>query len=78
MRIGIHTGRPELTQSGYVGMDVHRAARIMAMAKGGEIIASAAAVSGLTMNDSAALRPLGRIALRGIAEPLELVAVEAR
>ncbi len=32
VRIGIHTGEPLLTESGYVGLDVHRAARIAAAA----------------------------------------------
>jgi class 3 adenylate cyclase len=76
VRIGLHTGRPELTRSGYVGMDVHRAARIMAEARGGQIVASAAVVDGLDNLDSVAVRPLGSRALRGIAEPIELVAIE--
>ena len=28
-RMGLHTGEPTLTSSGYVGLDVHRAARIV-------------------------------------------------
>jgi class 3 adenylate cyclase len=76
VRIGLHTGRPELTRSGYVGMDVHRAARIMAQARGGEIVASAAVADGLGDLDSVTLRPLGSRTLRGIAEPIELVAIE--
>src|SRR4051812_43549971 len=35
VRIGIHTGRPIVTDEGYVGLDVHRAARICAAAHGG-------------------------------------------
>jgi len=35
VRMGIHTGEPERTGSGYVGMDVHRAARIASAAHGG-------------------------------------------
>ena len=34
MRIGLHLGTPELTGDGYVGIDVHRAARVMAAANG--------------------------------------------
>src|SRR2546421_7810682 len=30
VRMGLHTGEPQLTDEGYVGMDVHRAARISA------------------------------------------------
>jgi class 3 adenylate cyclase len=35
VRAGIHTGTPLLTDFGYVGVDVHRAARIAAAAHGG-------------------------------------------
>jgi predicted ATPase/class 3 adenylate cyclase len=40
VRMGIHTGEPLLTQEGYVGIDVHRAARIAASAHGGQIVVS--------------------------------------
>ena len=42
VRIGIHTGEPMLTDEGYVGLDVHRAARICAAAHGGQIVLSEA------------------------------------
>ena len=38
LRIGVHTGVPDLTPSGYVGLDVHRAARVMAAAHGGQVV----------------------------------------
>jgi class 3 adenylate cyclase len=34
VRMGIHTGEPEQTETGYVGLDVHRAARIAAAGHG--------------------------------------------
>ena len=40
VRMGIHTGEPLLTEDGYVGMDVHRAARIAAAGHGGQILLS--------------------------------------
>src|SRR5947209_6320413 len=40
-RMGLHTGEPELTPEGYVGLDVHHAARIMSAAHGGQILLSA-------------------------------------
>ena len=40
VRMGIHTGEPLVTAEGYVGMDVHRAARIAASAHGGQIVVS--------------------------------------
>jgi predicted ATPase/class 3 adenylate cyclase len=42
VRMGIHTGEPLVTGEGYVGMDVHRAARIAAVGHGGQILASQA------------------------------------
>jgi predicted ATPase/class 3 adenylate cyclase len=40
VRIGVHTGEAQLTGGGYVGLDVHRAARIGAAAHGGQIVTS--------------------------------------
>ncbi len=40
VRIGIHTGEPIVTDEGYVGIDVHRAARIAAAAHGGQVVLS--------------------------------------
>jgi predicted ATPase/class 3 adenylate cyclase len=41
VRIGVHTGTPLLVDRGYVGVDVHRAARIAAAAHGGQTVVSA-------------------------------------
>jgi len=40
VRIGIHTGEPQLTAEGYVGIDVHKGARICATAHGGQVVLS--------------------------------------
>ena len=40
VRIGLHTGTPLLTEEGYVGGDVHRAARIAAAGHGGQVLLS--------------------------------------
>jgi predicted ATPase/class 3 adenylate cyclase len=40
VRMGLHAGEPVGTETGYVGLDVHRAARIMAAAHGGQILLS--------------------------------------
>jgi class 3 adenylate cyclase len=40
VRIGIHTGSPTLHAGGYVGMDVHRAARVAGAAHGGQVVVS--------------------------------------
>jgi predicted ATPase/class 3 adenylate cyclase len=43
VRMGMHTGTPFVTDEGYVGTDVHRAARIAAVGYGGQVLVSAAA-----------------------------------
>src|SRR4029453_6539931 len=40
VRMGVHTGEPTVTDEGYVGIDVHRAARIAAAGHGGQILVS--------------------------------------
>src|ERR1051326_6725312 len=40
VRMGIHTGEPLLAPPRYVGLDVHKAARIMAAAHGGQVLLS--------------------------------------
>ena len=40
VRMGLHTGQPLLTEEGYVGLEVHRAARIAAAAHGGQVLLS--------------------------------------
>ncbi|MGB6457354.1 MAG: adenylate/guanylate cyclase domain-containing protein [Streptosporangiaceae bacterium] len=45
VRMGIHTGEAELTAAGPVGLDVHRAARIAAVAHGGQVLLSETAAA---------------------------------
>ena len=68
VRIGIHTGTPALHGDGYVGMDVHRAARIAGAAHGGQVVVSAATAElvGRDLPDGVALRDLGRHQLRDL------------
>jgi predicted ATPase len=40
VRVGVHTGEPGLDPPKYVGVDVHRAARIMSAANGGQVVVS--------------------------------------
>ena len=57
VRIGVHTGEPLVTPEGYVGIDVHRAARIAGAAHGGQVVLSQT-TRDLIEND-ADLRDLG-------------------
>jgi class 3 adenylate cyclase len=76
LRIGLHTGRPELGPAGYVGLDVHRAARVMATAHGGQVVATMAFVEALGATSDITVRPLGRYALRGLSEPTAIVQLD--
>src|SRR5437660_5093995 len=40
VRMGLHTGEPQPTAEGYVGMDVHLAARLMSAGHGGQVLLS--------------------------------------
>jgi class 3 adenylate cyclase len=42
VRMGLHTGEPTATSEGYVGLDLHRAARVAAAAHGGQVLLSQA------------------------------------
>jgi class 3 adenylate cyclase len=79
LRIGLHRGRPALTDTGYVGLSVHAAARIGFAAHGGQIVMSSAvrAATGDSLPDGVGLRGLGVWRFRGIPEPIELFQVEA-
>jgi predicted ATPase/class 3 adenylate cyclase len=70
VRVGIHTGEPGLDPPKYVGMDVHRAARIMACAHGGQVVLSQATRELLDQEDG--LRDLGEHRLKDLTAPLRL------
>jgi predicted ATPase len=38
VRMGLHTGEPQVTDEGYVGLDVHAGARVAACAHGGQVV----------------------------------------
>jgi DNA-binding NarL/FixJ family response regulator/class 3 adenylate cyclase len=65
VRMGIHVGRPLLTEEGYTGIDVHRAARIGSAGHGGQILLSASACSPTSFT----VRDLGSHRLAGLPEP---------
>jgi predicted ATPase/class 3 adenylate cyclase len=64
VRMGLHTGTPHLTDEGYVGDDVHRAARIAAAAHGGQVVVSASTAA-LVGRDG--LRDLGEHRLKDLS-----------
>jgi predicted ATPase/class 3 adenylate cyclase len=63
VRMGIHTGTPHLGEEGYVGADVHRAARIAAVAHGGQVLVSSSTAS---LVEPSSLRDLGEHRLKDL------------
>jgi class 3 adenylate cyclase len=78
LRIGLHRGRPTLTETGYVGVAVHAAARIGFAAHGGQIVLSAAVRSAVDEPpDGVGFMELGAWRFRGLPDPIELFQVRA-
>src|SRR5438093_5149033 len=69
VRIGLHTGEPIVTDEGYVGIEVHRAARIAAAGHGGQVLLSQATCDLLA---SEAVRDLGEHRLKDLSAPERL------
>ena len=74
--MGIHTGTPMLHGDGYVGMDVHRAARIASVAHGGQVLISDATAR-LADLDGVTTVDMGRHSLKDLSEPEHLFQVAA-
>ncbi len=74
VRMGIHTGTPGVHDGGYVGMDVHRAARIAGAAHGGQVVVSAvtAGLVGAGLPPEIELRELGSFRLKDLPAPERL------
>ncbi|MGH3132189.1 MAG: ATP-binding protein [Gaiellaceae bacterium] len=71
VRIGVHTGEALLAGAHYVGMDVHKAARIGASGHGGQVVISPA-TAGLLEPGAFALTDLGLHRLKDLSAPLTL------
>jgi predicted ATPase/serine/threonine protein kinase/DNA-binding CsgD family transcriptional regulator len=74
VRIGLHTGEPTLTSEGYVGLDVHRAARIMSAGHGGQVLLSqtTAHLVEQDLPDDVNMRDLGEYRLKDLGRPKRL------
>jgi predicted ATPase/class 3 adenylate cyclase len=68
VRMGVHTGEPLLTSEGYVGIDVHRAARICSTAHGGQVVLSDATARLVDVD----LHDLGEHRLKDLSAPQHL------
>ncbi len=79
VRAGLHSGRPTLTETGYIGLSVHVAARVCWAANGGQIVVSRqtrTAAKG-SLPAGVRLRPLGQHRLPGLPRPESLFQVDA-
>ncbi len=74
VRMGLHTGEPQLTAEGYVGLDVHHAARIMSSGHGGQILLSQTTRDLVEheLSDAVSLRDLGVHRLKDLEHPSHL------
>jgi class 3 adenylate cyclase len=77
VRMGVHTGQALAGEGEYLGLDVHRTARICAAAHGGQVLLSRETAGSLgdRLPVGSALRALGDYPLRGLPRPEGLVQV---
>ena len=72
VRMGLHTGEPRLSEEGYVGLDVHKGARIAAVGHGGQVL-----LSGTTRAlVDADVRDLGPHRLKDLSSPEQIFQLE--
>jgi predicted ATPase/class 3 adenylate cyclase len=72
VRMGLHPGEPRLTEEGYVGLDVHKGARIAAVGHGGQVLLSSAT----RMLVDAEVRDLGPHRLKDLSAPERIYQLE--
>jgi class 3 adenylate cyclase len=77
VRVGIHSGWPTRTETNYIGMAVHTAARVCTAAHGAQIVVTGDTREALTgtVPEGVRFRSLGQFRLRGIPEPMSLFQV---
>jgi YVTN family beta-propeller protein len=72
VRMGLHTGEPVVTgEDLYAGLDVHRAARVMAAASGGQVLLTARTTDLIEdeLGPGLSVRPLGQFKLPDFDRP---------
>ena len=74
VRMGLHTGEPSLDSEGYVGMDVHDAARIMSAGHGGQVLISQTTRDLVEehLTDGLSIRDMGERRLKDLQRPTHL------
>ena len=79
VRMGLHTAEPHVSEGGYVGVGVNRAARVCAAGHGGQILLSAATAGVIEDLDleGVGLRDLGEHRLKDLVRPQRMFQLEA-
>src|SRR3954466_4270838 len=72
VRMGLHTGEPRLSEEGYVGLDVHKGARIAAVGPGGQVLMSEPTKAPV----DAEVRDLGVHRLKDLSAPERIYQLE--
>jgi predicted ATPase/class 3 adenylate cyclase len=74
VRMGLHTGEAERAGRDYAGLDVHRAARISAAARGGQVLLSSVTrlLAERALPEGVRLRDLGEHRLKDLSRPERL------
>ena len=75
VRMGLHTGEAIERDRNYFGSEVNRAARLMSLAHGGQVLVSD--TTEVLLRDRVALRPLGEHRLRGLRGRMSVYQVVA-
>jgi class 3 adenylate cyclase len=80
VRVGLHRGRPTLTDTGYVGLSIHAVARICFAGHGGQILLSAAVRDAVidSLEEGVVLTTLGPWRFQGLDDPVELFQADHR
>ena len=78
VRMGVHAGEASQTSTGLVGFDVHKAARVAAVAHGGQVLFSAVAAELVrdALPPGVSLRDLGAHRLKDLSRPEEIFQLE--
>ena len=78
VRMSIHTGEPVVGEEGYVGIDVHRAARICSAGHGGQVLLSATTAALVTgaLPEGVRQVELGAVRLKDLDEPERVVQLD--
>jgi class 3 adenylate cyclase len=76
VRIGLHSAEATVIADDYAGLGVHEAARVGALAEGGEILATVSSTEGETIPFAVANER--EVSLKGLAQPVRVVTIDWR